>query len=765
MRRWFKGYEQLEERRLLTGDVSGRVFVDLDGDGEFQVAANEFGLGDFLVHVDKNRDGVFTQESNEFSTSTMLPLVIPDNGLRSASVDVDLPGHFVVDVNVSLTVDNFFTDLVTVQLRSPSGDLLTLYRGEIDVENLILDDEALNEFIFDEGRDISGTLQPQNSLSLFDGTEADGRWTLSVRQTDGFSEVELEALTLTITTTEEKFALTAEDGTYELDGLQAGAFPIIATTPNAWAVPRAKYTSDVIIVDDSEVRLDVPTSPEPLSLSGRIWQDANANGVGDEGERGLAGWIVYADENGNGELDAGEIQATTLADDPATADTDESGNYVFDDIPAGAYDVRTIAPVGWNSYAVVNENTRSERYVIHEREKFSRLRDNDTRSNLATLSRSSIADFDYSTSEEVFYGILEDQLVAFELENSFVQRIGEFDGDRSDEFPFEPAGISVINDQILIAAGSLLVVDPETGAAEPLYDWTEEDPFISLIDTSVDGMLYGLVVSERTFERDLVELDPSSGQVVRTLAEQLPGNFVGMDVLPNGEIILATFEQNFYFDASGVLLRRTSPPLATFDWTTGIASVPETEWNDIRVNLESIPAKVDFGAYQPSVIRGRLMVSDGETMTGLGGQRMYLDVNENGDFDFGEPFAFTKTVDETTTEEEVGSYEFLDVPPGDYTIRQVLASDLDQQSPSDGIFVRVDDGVASVDNDFVNVAGQMFSGMVYLDANGNGAQDAAEEGLEGVTGLSGPQRQRSFGRGRTNDCHGKRRRGLGRWKF
>ncbi len=74
-----------------------------------------------------------------------------------------------------------------------------------------------------------------------------------------------------------------------------------------------------------------------IMLGGNVFNDANGSAAKDAGEAGLQGWQVYVDTNNNGLLDSGEESALT----------DASGNYRFNDLPAGTYTLRVVQQQTW----------------------------------------------------------------------------------------------------------------------------------------------------------------------------------------------------------------------------------------------------------------------------------------------------------------------------------------------------------------------------------------------------------------------------------
>ncbi len=81
---------------------------------------------------------------------------------------------------------------------------------------------------------------------------------------------------------------------------------------------------------------------QKATKTGTKFNDLNTNGVKDQGEPGLAGWVIraYADTNGDGTLQAGE---TTIA---ANATTGAGGTYSLSLNP-GKYVVCEVAQAGW----------------------------------------------------------------------------------------------------------------------------------------------------------------------------------------------------------------------------------------------------------------------------------------------------------------------------------------------------------------------------------------------------------------------------------
>jgi hypothetical protein len=103
---------------------------------------------------------------------------------------------------------------------------------------------------------------------------------------------------------------------------------------------------------------------------------------------------------------------------------------------------------------------------------------------------------------------------------------------------------------------------------------------------------------------------------------------------------------------------------------------------------------------------------------GLGGITIYLDLNQNGKLDAGEP--------ETVTDND-GKYRFTGLPAGRYTVREVVENNTTQTYPtSKSHTVQLGLGEKVKDRNFGNTVQQIggsVTGTLWQDFNSNGKQD------------------------------------------
>ena len=122
---------------------------------------------------------------------------------------------------------------------------------------------------------------------------------------------------------------------------------IVNSFPSGYAVTN---TATITSADQADPNADnntanavftLPAVPQPALVSGRVFNDLNADGVQGPGEEGLAGWTIDVFD-----MQGLKVASTsTLADEPTTP-ADESGLYAFN-LPAGTYVVKEEEPPGW----------------------------------------------------------------------------------------------------------------------------------------------------------------------------------------------------------------------------------------------------------------------------------------------------------------------------------------------------------------------------------------------------------------------------------
>jgi serine-aspartate repeat-containing protein C/D/E len=113
----------------------------------------------------------------------------------------------------------------------------------------------------------------------------------------------------------------------------------------------------------------------------------------------------------------------------------------------------------------------------------------------------------------------------------------------------------------------------------------------------------------------------------------------------------------------------------------------------------------------------------------LSGVTIYLDANGNDTFD--DPVSTTTAAD--------GTYSFINLVPGNYSVREVppAGSVCTAPSPSPALceynFTPLTSGTSSTGNNFGNAQPGTISGTKFKDVNGNGTQDPGDDPLGGVT--------------------------------
>jgi hypothetical protein len=150
----------------------------------------------------------------------------------------------------------------------------------------------------------------------------------------------------------------------------------------------------------------------------------------------------------------------------------------------------------------------------------------------------------------------------------------------------------------------------------------------------------------------------------------------------------------------------------------------------------------DFGNYRKaskSGVKFEDLDADGAAREagepGLAGWTIYVDLDDDGVFDAGEPSAVTAADDPLTPNvDEAGSYTITGITPSStvYKVREVLQSGWECSFPDPCFHEETfSSGDAVTGNDFGNFQNTSISGMKFKDADADGVKDLGEIGLGG----------------------------------
>ncbi len=526
------------------------------------------------------------------------------------------------------------------------------------------------------------------------------------------------------------------------------------------------------------------TNPEPTTtgaIGDRVWNDADGNGRQDPGESGIANVDVtlYYDPDGNGVYDTpypNALDGNGIAIPTGTTTTDAAGNYIFDNLPQGAYVVK------------VNMST------LPSGPSWTQTGDPDGPSSLDSQTTQPIllapgdvyvnADFGYEPSQGSTIG----NLIYLDANGNGLLDTGE-------------PGIAGVTVALLDSTGKVIATTITSDGTTDVDGDTVIDPAGTYLFPGLPSGPYTVVVTDtnhvlgevaQTVDHDggndgksTITVDGTSNYLDQDFGYAPPGQTSGKGMIGDtifldrdssntfnageglegvkvtlydstGTTPLATTytNENGYYGFGG--LNPTGTYVVKVDTTTlpnggtGLTNTVDPDagtanQSTVTLSGSGINLNQDFGyrPTTPNIVGGTLWVDsngngvlDGSELGRFGGVTIVLTRNVAG----------VVNVVGTTVTAPNGDYFFTGLPDGEYTVDVTDDANLlagywhslgiqgsNDNSQPDPYTVTVTGGQTNTTGDFgYFIDGAALGNRVWKDNNGNGIQDTGEPGLPGV---------------------------------
>ncbi len=456
-------------------------------------------------------------------------------------------------------------------------------------------------------------------------------------------------------------------------------------------------------------------------LGGVLYNDLNANGLKDASDPGLAGWVVFVDVNKDGKLSAGEPNAIS----------DSKGKYVIAGLPVGSVTVYEQPQAGF-----VPGTGFTDHQTINIRE--GRTVKADFPNVTAPITRGDVngSVFDdtnfNNTKDSGEHGLL-GWTVFVDSNNDGILNDGEpsqiTDSDGDYRFADILSGRQTI---VEIPQGGYVPIG-SAGSLFPLEGASPSRVVTVVAGSSVRADFANAYLPTGTIEGHVWN-DENGDGVAQSTESGIAGRSVFVDLNSNG--MQDASEPSRITDAVGAY-SFVDIRVGTFRLVESVPDgfVPSVgRPSAFNVTVRSgATTTADFFNLIPTVgsVRGQVfndVNSDGVLTApepGLEGWQVYIDANNNGQFD---PSELTSTTD------LAGNFALDGVPYGSLILREVTQPGFTATSPSVQNLILLN-GENRTGVSFGNHEPLDFSvaGMVFHDANQNGIRDLGENGLSGVT--------------------------------
>ncbi|HOV47861.1 MAG TPA: SdrD B-like domain-containing protein [Anaerolineae bacterium] len=499
--------------------------------------------------------------------------------------------------------------------------------------------------------------------------------------------------------------------------------------------PTLPYNDDSVFYDEAFKTVVIPSA----TVGDRVWLDVDGDGVQDVGEPGLPNVTVWLYNPGTDGQPGGGDDVLI-----ATTTTDANGNYLFSGVTAGSYYVQVDAstlPAGLTASPGTSNPTAT--FAVTGGNAYL---DKDFGYKNASTENAIIGDFVWSDHNQ--NGIQDPGEpgvagVSVALKDSGGNTVATTTTGPDGRYLFTDVAPGQYRVEITLPSGYLLTSGPQSSA----------NP--TLLMTAQAGGVY--------LNADFGLYSPATYAISDRLWRD--NNFNGVVNSNVGETGIGGVTVNLLDSAGKVIATTTSGPDGTFtfsgvpngDYTIQIAdnanalsglsaTTPAAHAGQLAVTVNGAPvAGEHFGYARPGAIGSRVWQdTDGNGMQdpgepGLAGVTVALYTDPNGD---GNPADGVLVGTQTTGPD--GRYLFTGLPDGNYVVVVTPPSGYTQTGDPDesGLCATCDHqtaitlagGVSFLNADFGYYADLAdISGVIWNDLNANGAQNAGEPYLAGVT--------------------------------
>ncbi|MEM1170751.1 MAG: SdrD B-like domain-containing protein [Cyanobacteria bacterium P01_H01_bin.35] len=437
------------------------------------------------------------------------------------------------------------------------------------------------------------------------------------------------------------------------------------------------------------------------NISGLKFNDINGNGRLDPNEFGLPNFTIYLDINNNGSLDFNE---------PVNI-TNNFGGYLFNNLPPNTYTIREIQQPGFNQTTptpIVNVTPGSNLTNIN-------IGNSGNVSNRGSISGIKFNDTNTNGRLDPGENGLQDITLYLDLnQNGFLDE-------------GEPPTITGINGEYSfqdLPPNSYILRE----ISPPDFDQTTPDPILNVTpgsnlivnigNVSNRGEISGTKFNDTNTNG---RLDPGENglQDITLYLDLNQNGFLDEGEPPtitgiNGEYSFQDLPPNTY------IIREAQN--SEFDQTTPDPIINVTPGSNItNINIGNVSNRGEISGTKFNDTNNNGRFDPGEL--GLSDITLYLDLNQNGFLDEGEPPTITDVN---------GEYYFQDLPPNIYILREVSPPGFASTTPDPIINVTSGSNLTNINIGNVNNRGEI-SGTKFNDTNTNGIFDPGENGLANIT--------------------------------